>query len=60
MPALRSVFASLQAAVFDPDRCDELVRRMIEQQLLLALAVAGPRPCVAKLTRMIRLAAAER
>lgn len=58
--ALRSVFPSVQAAVFDTDRCDELVRRMIEQQLPLAVAAAGPRPYVAKLTRMIQLAAAER
>ncbi len=58
--ALRSVFPSVQAAVFDTDRCDELVRRMIEQQLPLAVAAAGPRPYVAKLTRMIRLAAADR
>ena len=58
--ALRPVFPSVQGAVFATDRCDELVRRMIEQQLPVAVAAAGPRPYVAKLTRMIQLAATDR
>ncbi|MBI5896543.1 MAG: hypothetical protein HZB24_11265, partial [Desulfobacterales bacterium] len=55
---LRRVFPSVQSAVFATERPDELVRLMIEQQLPLAVAAAGPRPYVAKLTRMIQLAAA--
>jgi len=54
---LRRVFPSVQTAVFATERPDELVRAMIEQQLPLAVAAAGPRPYVARLARMIQLAA---
>ncbi|MFZ1982939.1 MAG: hypothetical protein WAU91_00920 [Desulfatitalea sp.] len=54
---LRRVFPSVQTAVFATERPDELVAAMIEQQLPLAVAAAGPRPYVVRLVRMIQLAA---
>ena len=55
--ALKATFPSVQTAVFNTARPAELVRVMIEQQLAVAVTTAEQQPYVARLERMIQLAA---
>ena len=55
--ALQQKFSSIQTAVFKTGTPSELVQSMIEQQLAVSVAAAGPRPYIVHLERMIQLAA---
>ncbi len=57
--ALQERFSSIQTAVFRTRSPAKLVQAMIEEQLALAVAAAGPRPYVVHLEKMIRLAASD-
>jgi hypothetical protein len=55
--ALQNKFSSIQTAVFKTESPSNLVGAMINQQLAVSVAAAGPRPYVVHLERMIKLAA---
>ena len=55
--ALKQKFASIQTAVFETDKPTNLVQAMINRQLAVSVAAAGPKPYVVHLERMIKLAA---
>jgi len=57
--ALQKVFPSIQNAVFRTASPSELVRVMIDRELAVSVAAAGPRPYVVRLERMIQLASRE-
>jgi len=55
--ALQKKFSSIQTAVFKTETPSNLVAEMINQQLAVSVAAAGPKPYVVHLERMIKLAA---
>lgn len=54
---LQKTFPSIQTAVFETESPAELVKLMIDQQLAVSVTSADKKPYVAKLVRMIQLAA---
>lgn len=55
--ALQKSFPSVQTAIFATKNPSDLVQAMIQQQLALSVAAAGPNPYIVRLERMIQLAA---